>query len=274
MSSHLDPSLMVLFPYTPWKLTWQWKIPMFNNRKYIFKWLIFHRQVRFRGCNIFQNQGSEDLRTTSTSHDHLLKQAESRCEGNSQSFEREFFSWWLYKWLYTWTQTGDKWLYQFYICTRKKHHFFTHQLGELIPIHPVIWSCFPTTGGLPQKHVDVDICISSFGLWNRWKSAEKKLLMEEIRLSGWYGSFSHYLQGFYTSQVVSRISSINSVSMLSNTLELVPNLPVNKKWSNYLWYLCVSLFHPDGMKDSGHIAIFHLHLDFPQIARDFPILLT
>ena len=32
----------------PWKLTWHWKIPIFN-RKYIFKWWIFHCHVSFRG---------------------------------------------------------------------------------------------------------------------------------------------------------------------------------------------------------------------------------
>ena len=31
----------------PWKLTWHWKITIFN-RKYIFKWWIFHCHVRFR----------------------------------------------------------------------------------------------------------------------------------------------------------------------------------------------------------------------------------
>ena len=34
--------------YPPWKLTWHWKIPIFN-RKYIFKWWIFHCHVSFRG---------------------------------------------------------------------------------------------------------------------------------------------------------------------------------------------------------------------------------
>ena len=58
-----------------------------------------------------------------------------------------------------------------------------------------------------------------------FKSAEKKLLMEEIRRS-----FSHYLQGFgIHPRWLFGISNINSVSMLSNTLELVKNLPVNKK---------------------------------------------
>ena len=33
----------------PWKLTWHWKIPIFN-RKYIFKWWSFHRHVSFLGC--------------------------------------------------------------------------------------------------------------------------------------------------------------------------------------------------------------------------------
>ena len=32
----------------PWKPTWHWKIPMFNN-KYIFKWWMFHCHVSFRG---------------------------------------------------------------------------------------------------------------------------------------------------------------------------------------------------------------------------------
>ena len=34
----------------PWKLTWHWKITIFN-RKYIFKWRISHCHVSFRGCN-------------------------------------------------------------------------------------------------------------------------------------------------------------------------------------------------------------------------------
>ncbi len=33
----------------PRKLTWQWKLPIFN-RKYIFKWLIFQCHVSFQGC--------------------------------------------------------------------------------------------------------------------------------------------------------------------------------------------------------------------------------
>ena len=32
----------------PWKLTWHWKIPMFNS-KYIFKWWIYHCPVSFFG---------------------------------------------------------------------------------------------------------------------------------------------------------------------------------------------------------------------------------
>ncbi len=32
----------------PWKLTWHWKIPIFN-RTYIFKWWMFHCHVSFRG---------------------------------------------------------------------------------------------------------------------------------------------------------------------------------------------------------------------------------
>ena len=36
--------------YTPEKLRWHWKIPMFN-RKYFFEWWIFHCYVRFQGCN-------------------------------------------------------------------------------------------------------------------------------------------------------------------------------------------------------------------------------
>ena len=38
----------------PWKLTWHWKIPIFN-RKYIFKWWIFHCHVSFLGsmCSYF-----------------------------------------------------------------------------------------------------------------------------------------------------------------------------------------------------------------------------
>ena len=34
--------------FISWKLTWHWKIAMFN-RKYIFKWWIFHCHVSFRG---------------------------------------------------------------------------------------------------------------------------------------------------------------------------------------------------------------------------------
>ena len=34
--------------YTPKKLTWHWNIPIFN-RKYIFKWWIFHCYVSFPG---------------------------------------------------------------------------------------------------------------------------------------------------------------------------------------------------------------------------------
>ena len=38
-----------VIPYIhPWKLTWHWKNPIFN-RKYIFKWWIFHCHVSFRG---------------------------------------------------------------------------------------------------------------------------------------------------------------------------------------------------------------------------------
>ena len=36
------------FALHPWKPTWHWKIPIFN-RKYIFKWWIFHCHVSFRG---------------------------------------------------------------------------------------------------------------------------------------------------------------------------------------------------------------------------------
>ena len=38
----------------PWKLTWHWKIPIFN-RKYIFKWWIFHCHVSFRGIITVKN---------------------------------------------------------------------------------------------------------------------------------------------------------------------------------------------------------------------------
>ncbi len=34
--------------FTPWKLAWQWKIPIFN-RRHIFKSWIFHCHVRFPG---------------------------------------------------------------------------------------------------------------------------------------------------------------------------------------------------------------------------------
>ena len=41
------------------------------------------------------------------------------------------------------------------------------------------------------------------------------LLMEEIRLTSWYGKCPNiYIHGFYTFQVVSRISSINSIIIL------------------------------------------------------------
>ena len=43
IKKHLHPNLH------PWKLTWHWKIPIFN-RKYIFKWWIFHCHVSFLGC--------------------------------------------------------------------------------------------------------------------------------------------------------------------------------------------------------------------------------
>ena len=33
------------------KLTWQWKITIFKNRRYIFKWSIFHCHLRFREGN-------------------------------------------------------------------------------------------------------------------------------------------------------------------------------------------------------------------------------
>ena len=51
---------MVVFPSNhsqkggllhPWKLTWHWKITIFN-RKYIFKWRIFHCHVGFRGVHV------------------------------------------------------------------------------------------------------------------------------------------------------------------------------------------------------------------------------
>ena len=38
----------------PWKLTWHWKILIFN-RKYIFNWFFFHCHVSFPGCNYFFN---------------------------------------------------------------------------------------------------------------------------------------------------------------------------------------------------------------------------
>ena len=43
-----------------WKPTWHWKISIFN-RKYIFKWWIFHRHVSFRGGN--HGQISNEKRT-------------------------------------------------------------------------------------------------------------------------------------------------------------------------------------------------------------------
>ena len=39
----------------PWKLIWRWKISFFN-RKYIFKWWIFHCHISFWGGNIFVAQ--------------------------------------------------------------------------------------------------------------------------------------------------------------------------------------------------------------------------
>ena len=36
------------FLLAPWKPTWHWKIPVFN-RKYIFKWWVFHCHVSFPG---------------------------------------------------------------------------------------------------------------------------------------------------------------------------------------------------------------------------------
>ncbi len=43
----------------PRKLTWHWTIPIFN-RKYIFKWWIFHCHVSFQGCS---GRGNPDLET-------------------------------------------------------------------------------------------------------------------------------------------------------------------------------------------------------------------
>ena len=40
----------VLYVYPPRKLTWHWKIIIFNG-KYIFKWLVFHCHISFPGCN-------------------------------------------------------------------------------------------------------------------------------------------------------------------------------------------------------------------------------
>ena len=34
-----------------WKLTWHWKIPIFN-RKFIFKWWLFHCHLSFQGHNL------------------------------------------------------------------------------------------------------------------------------------------------------------------------------------------------------------------------------
>ncbi len=57
-------SSQLVYPYVdktvvlhPWKLTWQWKITMFN-RRYIFKWLFFCCHVSFRGSTIFNQSGS------------------------------------------------------------------------------------------------------------------------------------------------------------------------------------------------------------------------
>ena len=41
-------SLQELWTLHPGKLTWQWKITIFN-RRYIFKWLFFHCHLSFRG---------------------------------------------------------------------------------------------------------------------------------------------------------------------------------------------------------------------------------
>ena len=41
-------NLTIVQKLHPWKLTWHWKIPIFN-RKYIFKWSIFLCHVSFRG---------------------------------------------------------------------------------------------------------------------------------------------------------------------------------------------------------------------------------
>ncbi len=45
-------NLTIVQKLHPWKLTWHWKIPIFN-RKYIFKWSIFHCHVSFRGVSKF-----------------------------------------------------------------------------------------------------------------------------------------------------------------------------------------------------------------------------
>ena len=56
--------------YTPEKLTWHWKIPMFN-RKCIFKRWIFHCHVSFRGGIFFLLQSSKWKMTPFRDYTHL-----------------------------------------------------------------------------------------------------------------------------------------------------------------------------------------------------------
>ena len=63
----------------PWKLTWHWKIPI-SNRKYIFKWWIFHCHINFfwgwvdisNLLGNFVDTGTQELHVSgySSSHNH------------------------------------------------------------------------------------------------------------------------------------------------------------------------------------------------------------
>ena len=57
-------SLVIWHRGDPWlhpcKLTWHWKIPIFN-RKNIFKWWSFHCHVSFRRGSCFTNQKKLDI---------------------------------------------------------------------------------------------------------------------------------------------------------------------------------------------------------------------
>ena len=58
----------------PWKLIWRWKISIFN-RKYIFKWWIFHCHISFWGGNIFCSPNTSIFLSTSakrTMNKHIV----------------------------------------------------------------------------------------------------------------------------------------------------------------------------------------------------------